>query len=555
MLGLIGGGITSGVSAGIGGLQTVLGWLTNAFRFVVGQLTSFAGLLLRTGAMLGGVVIGGITAFAAALAASTKAATEHARQIIGLRNATGMSTGMAQGIANRFGAFGIGAGDLSNGGQHHGVTSMAGRVFGVNPYDPASINARAQSFGGGFMGHAMRQSMLSGIGMNSPQGQFLANLPRNRVQEQLGYQSRIQNSLGMSPETVRRFAEDLPLVTARIGMVVDAIKMKFAATLLPIVERTLGRVADYLAKHSGTIGKVIERAGKWLMEDLPPMILKGAISFLNGAGYLLKGFGEFTTGLISQVPAVLTVFDAIINGIRSFVGFIAGAANVVVKAGGRLGIGAGASAGGAASPSPVARVRGAIADSWDMYQDISNPYGGGGMPGLNQSGMWGNAVRIGSRIAARAGQFGRGAAESAGRAGRFAKGAAQVGAVGTVGYAGMSLYGAMEGATGNYAEGRDNALSYLGKSDLANNPELISNIQGILRRIGETSSGGGDRLLKLASTLEAQLEELKKGNHLSEKTEKNTAQTANGIGGFANNTANRVLSYIAEDTGLAVFGQ
>src|SRR6476661_6301820 len=131
------------VSAPFNLLKMTIGGVVAAFKFVAGHALSFGMQLLKLIPMLAGGLIVGLGAFVGAIAAATKAAMDYASGVVALRNATGMSTGQAQGVTGRFGAFGFKAGDLSNGGQFHGITSLSGRAFGVNAYDPESINTRS----------------------------------------------------------------------------------------------------------------------------------------------------------------------------------------------------------------------------------------------------------------------------------------------------------------------------------------------------------------------------------------------------------------------------
>lgn len=527
MLGMLAGGLGTGMQAGLTGLQTVFGWLATAFRFVGGQLMGLGGLLLRFGALLGGIVVGGLTAFAAAVGASTKAAMEYSRSVIGLRNATGMGTGVAQGVAQRFGAFGFSPGDLANGGQYHGLTSMVGRAFGVNAFDPVSINARAQSFGGGLMGHVMRGSLLGSLGLNTPQGQWLANLPTAKVQAQAAFQQNAASGMGVTPETTRRLAEDLPLVINRFEILRDLLMNKIAAAALPYLESALTKAADFLSANGEVIANAIGTAVnyianaftqlgeflmargpqiseaiynvvEWLYAEAPRLILGGLQTLIRaGMGFVeffadlghsladqLRAFDQSKGALYSIVTSIASVFDATLNAFKWFGGGLAAAGAVIQNF---------------AATNPA-------------LQAISLATGNG-------------LIKMGGNPITAARDYFNANPDS--------------------NIAGM-IPQLQNGTASSWADSLDAGASAMSATSNRYGSNAIASLQKIMDGLGSND--------ERRKELRAVVQELQKGNAIAEKVAANTDRTAQNMGTFRSDTINRVLSYIAEDFYLGVAG-
>lgn len=526
MLGMLAGGLGAGANVGLQGLQTVFGWLTTAFRFVGGQLMGLGGLLLRFGALLGGVIVGGLTAFVAAIGAATKAGMEYARGIVNLRNSTGMGMGAAQRAGGLFGAFGVGADALGNGGQYHGITRMVGGAYGVNPFDPASINSRAQSFGSGFMGHAMRQSMLSGIGQNTPQGQWLANLPQNKVAGQVAFQQNASNSIGIGPDAMRRLAEDLPLVLQRFNILRELLVNRIAAAALPHLEAALTRAADFLSANADTIANGVSKAidilanaftwiGNFLIQRGPmiaqaiysvvewlyaraPHLLIGGLQTLIKAG---QGFVEFFANLGHSLADQLRLFDQSEGYLYAAVKGIAGAFDSVLNTFRWFGA-------GLATASAFLQT---VAAGSPLLQGISMITGNGRIKPVNP-------------VTAARDYFN--ANPESNLVGQIPK--------------------LQNGTATDWAKQLDAGANRMTGASSRYGGAAISFLQDLANKLGPEDQRRAD--------FKAMIEELKKGNMISEKVVSNTEKTAQGINGFANRTAERVLSHVVADTYLGAVG-
>lgn len=530
MLGMLAGGLGAGANVGLQGLQTVFGWLTTAFRFVGGQLMGLGGLLLRFGALLGGVIVGGLTAFVAAIGAATKAGMEYARAVVDLRNSSGMGMGAAQRATGLFGAFGIGAGALGNGGQYHGITRMVGGAYGVNPFDPASINSRAQSFGSGFMGHAMRQSMLSGIGQNTPQGQWLANLPQNKVAGQVAFQQNASNSIGIGPDAMRRLAEDLPLVLQRFNILRELLVNRIAAAALPHLEVALTRAADFLSENADTIANGISKAidilanaftwiGNFLIQRGPmiaqaiysvvewlyakaPHLLIGGLQTLIKAG---QGFVEFFANLGHSLADQLRLFDQSEGYLYAAVKGIAGAFDSVLNT--FRWFGAGLASAGALMKSIIAA-------------QVSLLPGAGAA--LKAMGI--NVPKFENPVTAARDYFN--ANPESNLVGQIPK--------------------LQDGTATDWAKRLDDGANRMSGASSRYGDGAISFLQDLANKLGPEDQRRAD--------FKAMIEELKKGNLINEKALASAEKTEAGINGFANRTAERVLSHVISDTYLGVVG-
>lgn len=542
MLGMLASGLQSGLQTGLQGLRTVFGMLRGAlgaiasmFRFVGGHLMGFAGLLMRLGGLLAGVVIGGLVSFVAAIGASTKAASEHARAIIDLRNSTGMSTGQAQGIAGRFGAFGIGPDALSNGGQYHGITRMTGRAFGVDPFDPASINRRAQSFGSGMMGFQMRQSMLSSIGQNNAQGQWLANLPSNKVASQVAFQQNASASMGITPDVTRRLAEDLPLVIQRFSVLKDLLVSKIAAAALPYLEKALTRLSEFLAKNgeeiANGIGKAIEwtmnalaqlgefllqngpmiadaikRTISWLYIEAPPLILRGLSWILGGVSSFLGAMETGAKWIGENSLQILQVFDAIYNGLRFFASNAFGIAGMLTQA-------------------------------WSDFK--------GGQ--IQSDGQKKTTIQADLAFPDRFNFL-----STAANAGAAVSGANAIGAFDASKRDFLNAVPA-----GNLAQYAPNVSQFFGNASdrLGGARSTVDEYQSKLNKIIDSlESTKQEKYDAIEGFYKEMVSEQKKGNQAAAQIANNTGKTADKIGGFASNTIARTLSYISQDAYLGVVG-
>lgn len=271
---------------------------------------------------IGGVVIGAFAALVAGLTAATKAATEAGRNLVALRNATNLPASQAFGMQQRFGAFGVGGDQLSQmfggAGQNPMMFRMKAALFGLPGYQSEGfIPALAERYQGmargGPMGFMMAQNMMSTLGINNPQMLGLANLPQRAIREQMGFQERVQSRIGLDPEAMRRMGEELPLIMARIGLVIDGLKVRLGQELLPLLENGIGALADYLADKIPTIVEYIQRGAEWLWSDFPVLvvqalqrILEGGARFLDGAQVVVGAVGEWIASFMDATAGALS---------------------------------------------------------------------------------------------------------------------------------------------------------------------------------------------------------------------------------------------------------
>jgi len=318
--------------------------VASASSAVLGAGTFFARTFLNLAGMVGralltgvGLILGGATALSGALLAAGKisvdAANRWARSLATIRANTGMGFTQGFGLASRNSLFGIGpeetAGMLQN--------PLLARLRGLNYNDPNLLSGLAGQYQAlanrGPLGRMLANNRLDAqFGGQAPESvRLLANLPQNKIQEQLGYGARMQTAFGINPELLRRYAEDVPLSVNRIGFAFEQMKILFAVKVLPIIERGLGTVAQLLANNADKIVSGIETVANFLVQDFPPMLMRFGAGVAGGLAGFLEGLGTFLTGLGEKVPTILTVLDTLLNGLRQFGAVAAGIAAMVAQ--------------------------------------------------------------------------------------------------------------------------------------------------------------------------------------------------------------------------------
>jgi hypothetical protein len=288
----------------------------------------------------------GIGAFTVGLVGATSAlrniTTEAAalsRSMASLRANQGLSASQSFGLTSRNSLFGISPQQTAQMMSASNMNPMLTRIRSIgfgDPYDPnyiANAASKYQSMASNPMGRMMANRLLdSDWGGKAPDEiRQTLNLRPQQIQAQLAYGQQVQSSMGISPEMLRKYSEEIPLASQRVAFAVNMAKVKLATELAPAIEQGVGTVATFLAKNADKIADGLKRGTHFLLYDLPPMALRGGAAILRGGAYLLDGMGTVAGGLAGNVKPILTVFDAIINGAKSFATVLGGIAAFVIQ--------------------------------------------------------------------------------------------------------------------------------------------------------------------------------------------------------------------------------
>lgn len=331
-------GISGGGNAVIQGLKTLATGLVGG---AVGGVL-FTPLLLGFGALALGTGLL-VTAFKSA----TDESTRYAQSLSSLRASQGLSFNQGFALTSRNSLFGISPSDTAQmfaaPGMNPLVAGLRSRALGfASPYDPNALATNARQYqaiaNSGPMGRLMANARLdAAYGGRAPDNVRQAlNLRPDQIQNQLAYGQRIQGAMGIKGGMLKSYAEDIPLAKQRVGVAFDMAKVRFAVEVAPLLERSLTSFATLLANNAPKIVQGIKTIGKFLVQDFPPMVMRGAAWIARGLGAMLKGFSGFTAGLVGFIRPALGAFDSILNGLRLFGGAVAGIAAMIVQGVGAL---------------------------------------------------------------------------------------------------------------------------------------------------------------------------------------------------------------------------
>ncbi|HEX9996710.1 MAG TPA: hypothetical protein VGB45_06175, partial [Abditibacterium sp.] len=292
------------------------GLLLGGARGLLGVLGSVVGGIVSVAAKIGvaflGVTGGALAGFATAIQTSAQAALEFARNAGQLRGMTGLSFASSAGVLQRFGALGMNNQTTANtfGGQDPEIFRMKAAAYNLPGFESESfIPKLAATFQrqmeGGLMGRFQASAMMNMFGMNNPQMRAMAMLPQAKIQGQLAYSQNINVTLGLSPEAIRRYAEEIPLFIGRVSTFWEALKMKVAGEVLPMLEMGLNFVTNLASQNAGNIGEWVETAVEFLFVRAPILAMSG-VNMVLGAAQVAVGAVIGWVGMAAQMlPALL----------------------------------------------------------------------------------------------------------------------------------------------------------------------------------------------------------------------------------------------------------
>lgn len=304
---------------------TLPGHILKGFLTMGGGILHTLSSVATEGArVLSGGLVGAIGVVGAAVGAvsliATKAVRDFSqlgRSIRDLSANTGMGFTKSGGLLNRFSALGVDRKDASGMfGQNPMLFGIKAGVWGLpdasNPQFAASLATRYQGMQAmGPFGALMARNMLGTLGMDNEAGRRVASMPVRDIQNQLGFQSRVQSTLGVDPAVIARTSQQFDLLTGRLKILGENALTRLAAEVLPRVNAGLEVLTNHLANNAGASATLISKgvnaafssliAFGGFMLKLPEMFFTAGSSVLSFAA--------------AAVQAVPRVWDTMLVGI------------------------------------------------------------------------------------------------------------------------------------------------------------------------------------------------------------------------------------------------
>lgn len=316
-----------------GAVSVGVGIINGAMKAVSLVLNTLAFSLKAVGALIGGAA----AAFVAGLKLSVSSLLDYAHNVASISDQTGMGIGPSLKLTNRFQSMGI---DPKETASIFGSREMAPQLFNARaravgapdietpnfgPQLAAWFQAEAKKGLGGFLG--ARAKLDAAFGGNAPASILrLVNQRPETLQRELNYGEQVQKKLGISPKVVEQASSEFPLLINRISTFVDAVKMKFAAEMLPTLKAVFGVVSDVFVNNSGRIADVLKKVGHFMFVDFAGYALDGAQIVIDGGRAIVNGFADFGLGIagfLRSVEAGQNGFFAFFEGIAdSISGFL-----------------------------------------------------------------------------------------------------------------------------------------------------------------------------------------------------------------------------------------
>jgi hypothetical protein len=281
----------------------------------MGGLAALPGRLASS-ALNGALGLGkaALGAFIQAVKSSQEALLSYAKNVTSISDQTGAGRGLSRNIVNKFGALGV-------------SSERTAAIFGNRNMAPELFNARAASLGapkiqdanfgeklarwfqsqaqkglGGFLSARAKLDALFG-GDASPEVLRIANSRPEILQKEAQFGARVQSSLGINDDVVRRSSEDLPLLQNRVSGFIESVKIKFGAELLPTLETAFGVISNVLLKNADGISQALQNAGRWIFVEGPTVALNAAGMLLNVMEGLSNGFFATAQGALGLLRA------------------------------------------------------------------------------------------------------------------------------------------------------------------------------------------------------------------------------------------------------------
>lgn len=319
------GNVAKGIFVGLSAITGVLGVGANILKTVFQTASSLmlTGLKVLLGAIAG--VIGGFTVL-------VKQTMDLAKSITGIRNATGLSMGQSANLSFGAGALGISKQDLASitnnpanlpalFNQRSGALGVGGGLESAGFFSRLASQYQDQASQGAFGRQIANQRLNALFGGSAPDSvRAVANMNPSQIRAQEGFASKAASAVGLDPDKLRQYAEDLPLLTARASTMFDLLKTKLALEVLPAVLQLADGFSTFLSGNIGGIVSTLKTVGSWLITTLPQILINiakianTAFMFVaQGAVNLLKALELSGSGVNGWIDIFLRGTDIFFN--------------------------------------------------------------------------------------------------------------------------------------------------------------------------------------------------------------------------------------------------
>ena len=345
LVGTLGGVIGVGVGAAVGlafGGPLVGAAIGGGVMLVVGSIVGFVGEGLGTVVEVAGDAMGelgevagkGFETLITVVEDVFNAAISRARSTGDIAYATGMPFAGANQTAQNFGALGIGGDQLARllDGPNMNPLLFQSRAsaFGLpGIHDPNFQSSLASTYQGfqsmGPEGNILARQMMGQLNMDTPEMRRMASLSPGQIGSEQAFTRDLNEGMGLDPETLRKFSEEFPLLTNRIGQTADAIKIKFIGELMDAGGEEMLQLAATIGNNSEAIVGGLKVAALWIVNDLPVLVLTGLEMVLEGGQLFLTGLSSFSSALADDLRAFENsdgVIYAILNPIAMAIDFV-----------------------------------------------------------------------------------------------------------------------------------------------------------------------------------------------------------------------------------------
>ncbi|MBW3637055.1 MAG: hypothetical protein KY445_11440, partial [Armatimonadetes bacterium] len=382
-IGLIGGPagalIGATVGAAIGGfLGKALGTLGEFF----GGMVSVAGEAIgKVGELFGELG----SSFLRILGDVAKTVADVGQAVLKIQ-ANGLGANQSGNLVQTLGFFGQSPGQVAGQfgkpfaslsmGIRAGMLGLPNPATDIEGFLLAGARRQREAARGGQFSAGVFQSMLGGAGFGDYAGTFA--MGEGRIKKTLA----VAKSFQVGGANLGELGGDVAMANGILNGLGTQLKLVFAETLLPMLP-LISQGFAYIVQNRDAIIGAIRDAGRWIVSEMPKMVLRGAAGMLEGLSGLLGGFSSFTAGLAQNLDSILGVADAFLNGLRLFGATIAGIGTAIAQGAANLGlIPTGSSAGNAAG-NAAGGAAGAVASgtgkgaNGDPYGDPADAIGAG----------------------------------------------------------------------------------------------------------------------------------------------------------------------------------
>jgi hypothetical protein len=323
--GPIGGMIGTVVGAGLAGL---VGKALGAFGQMFGSLVSAAGEAIgKIGGLLGEL---GSSLFSL-LSDVAKTVGDVGSAVLRLESA-GFSSDGAGKLVQTMGFFGQAPGKVAEQfSKPYAAQSMGARAGSMGLPNPAEdiegfllkgAQQAEKAKRGGARSAQLFQTRLESAGFGDYANTFA--MGPERVQKTLA----VSRSFQVSGASLGELGGDVTMANNILSGLGTQIKLVFAETLMPLLPLISSGFA-FIVQNKDAIVGAIQSAGQWIVNELPPMILRGAAGMLDAVSGLLGGFSAFAAGLAENLDFLLSAADSFLNGLRSFAAVMVGIATAI----------------------------------------------------------------------------------------------------------------------------------------------------------------------------------------------------------------------------------